>query len=120
MSPDIMFIIIFGLIILGAIAISYIVLAFTRKTRVVHIYKYKTSKDYARLYELVVEKGVEVCVMDPGSRVFRYDSARRSELDEGVVYISSEKFYINKGRDAFIGLCTYKGFEFFDPVDEVK
>lgn len=123
MSDTLLFFVVFGSIILAAVLISWIL---THGPKVVvheHIHKYKTSKDYSRLWDLIMGQPFggtidSVAIIDKSSAVFRYCTAAKCP---DHIWVGNEKFPIKeKGKKEFIALCTYKDIEFLDLTDEIE
>lgn len=123
MSDTLLFFVIFGSIILAAVLVSWIL---THGPKVVvhkHIHTYKLSKDYDRLWDLIMGQPLggtidSVVIIDKSSTVFRYSTAAKSSEH---IWVGSDKFPIKeKGKKEFIALCTYKDVEFLDLADEIE
>lgn len=121
MSSDAIFFIVFFGIIAAAILISWLIVHGPRVVVHEHIHKYKTSKDYDRLWDLIMGQplgGVidSVVIVDKSSLIYRYNTAAKTSEN---IWVGSEKFPIKeKGKKEFIALCTYKDVEFLDLTDE--
>lgn len=117
MSPEILFIIIFFGIILAATIFSLIWVNYPK--HIVHTCDYKKSKDYERLWDLIINQNAEVVIIDYTDRggIFRYNNGHRYD---DHIYGCGEKFYIKKGKEAFIGYCVYRDIVFLDPIYEKK
>ena len=118
MSDGLLFCIIFFGIILSAIIISWIVVHGPRVVVHEHRHLYKMSKDYGRLWDLVVVEGRDIIGIDDSSVVFRYNHIFRG--DENIYGLNDKFNFKKKTKEQFIAYCQYLNFEFLDPADEVK
>lgn len=123
MNETITFVVVFLSIIVAACLIAWVC---THGPRIIvheHIHKYKTSKDYGRLWDLIMGQPLggiidSVVIVDKSSLIYRYNTASKS-YDH--IWVGSEKFPIKeKGKKEFIALCTYKDIEFLDLTDEIE
>ena len=118
MSDTAVFLIVFFGIIFVALIAAWL---FAYGPRVVvheHRHLYKTSKDYDRLWDLVVVEDRHIIGIDDSSAVFRYNHIFRGEED---IYGLGEKFnYKKKTKEQFIAYCQYLDFEYLDQTEEVK
>lgn len=123
MNDAVAFAVIFFSIVAAACLISWVC---THGPRIVvhqHIHKYKTSKDYGRLWDLIMGQPLggiidSVVIVDKSSLIYRYNTASKSSEH---IWVGSEKFPIKeKGKKEFIALCTYKDIEFLDLTDEIE
>lgn len=123
MSDTLLFFVVFGSIILAAVLVSWILMHGPKVVIHKHIHKYKLSKDYDRLWDLMMGQAFNgtvdsVAIIDKSSTVFRYGTATKSPEH---IWLGSEKFPIKeKGKKEFIALCTYKDIEFLDLTDEIE
>ena len=114
MSSEVIFLIIFLSIILASVVITALV---TRKSkRIVYEHTYKVSKDYERLWDLVVVRGAMVCRMDPNSG-FYFDAVKLSSIDSDRILGFPNELYVSSGKERFIAYCTYKNISFLDFTD---
>ena len=123
MSDTLLFFVVFGSIILAAVLVSWIL---THGPKVVvheHYHKYKESKDYERLWDLIMGQPLggiidSVVIVDKSSSVFRFGTATKGS---DHIWVGSEKFPIKeKGLKEFVAFCTYKDISFLDLADEVQ
>ena len=118
MSDTVIFFIVFFGIILVALFATWL---FVHGPRVVvheHRHLYKTSKDYGRLWDLVVVEDRDIIGIDDSSAAFRYNHIFRGKDD---IYGLKDKFnYKTKTKEQFIAYCQYLDFEFLDQLEEVK
>lgn len=123
MNETITFVVVFLSIIVAACLIAWVC---THGPRIVvheHIHKYKVSKDYDRLWDLIMGQPFSgtidsVVIVDKSSQIYRYNTASKSPEH---IWVGSEKFPTKeKGKKEFIALCTYKDIEFLDLTDEIE
>lgn len=118
MNDTVIFFIVFFGIILVALLATWL---FTHGPRVVvheHRHLYKTSKDYGRLWDLVVLHNRDIIAIDTSSVVFRYHHISRGKED---ICGLGEKFnYKKKTKEQFIAYCQYLNLEYLDQTEEVK
>lgn len=123
MSDTSLFFVIFGSIILAAVLVSWILCHGPKIVVHKHIHKYKISKDYSRLWDLIMGQPLggiieSVVIIDKSSLIYRYNTASRGSEH---IWVGNEKFPIKeKGKKEFIALCIYKDVEFLDLTDEIE
>ena len=91
-----------------------------------HYYEYKSSKNYDRLYDLLVNNGTPVIlvVRDKNGDVRRYTSAHPSVFKE----YGREEYFLDErdgamrftDKKSFIGYCQYRDIEFLDMAKEIN
>ena len=91
-----------------------------------HYHNYKASKDYDRFYDLVINKGAKVCVIerDENNKIYRYNTAGPSPWNKYEGHSpeyslgTCDRYMKVKDKDAFIGYCKWRDIEFLDMVEE--
>lgn len=120
MSNTVLFLIIFGSIMLFACVFTWMVMYGPRVVVHKHYHDYKWSKDFSRLWWLINNVNIKDIVIrtEPHS-VFRYDTIWR--YHNGDIIVLGEHFDPKKNTEEdFIVLCKYKKIEFLEPIIEDK
>ena len=123
MNETIAFAVVFLSIVIAGCLISWVCMHGPKVVIHEHIHKYKISKDYDRLWDLIMGQPLggtieSVAIVDRSSTIYRYNTASKS-FDN--IWIGCEKFPIKeKGKKEFVALCTYKNIEFLDFAEEIN
>lgn len=123
MSNNMEFIVIFLGIIISAGLIATAISIATSYKRVIKVYRYKTSTDYKRIYDLLKQGAIVISleydyhsdgtlwhIWPHECRLYELDGTDRIDVPGDTLYNVTEK--------SFIGYCAYKNLEFLDFVED--